>query len=148
MYGLETSFKCSTANQKYRPSWEEEQNKMVLVPLHNIFPAAVGEEQVRISFSLSGAKLCLNTHLETLSAMPPSPTATTRREDPFHEAGIFHEHRERSVLMEHCAAAPPAAPGGGGTSSRVCSTSTSSSWRTHTTHCSSSSDTASHSDCN
>lgn len=49
--------------------------------------------------------------------------------------------------MEHCAAPLPAAPCGGGNNSRVCSTSTSSSWRTHTTHCSSSNDTASQSDC-
>lgn len=53
-----------------------------------------------------------------------------------------------NVLIEHWTVAPPVAPGGGGTNSRVCSTSTSSSWRTHTTHCSNSSDTASHSDWN
>lgn len=52
-----------------------------------------------------------------------------------------------SVLMEHWTTAPPAVPWGEGTNRRAWRTRTSSSWRTHTTHCSSSNDTASHSDC-
>lgn len=68
------------------------------------------------------------THLDIMSNPPVPPSSND--------------------LMEHWTAAPPVAPWGGGTNRRVCSTNTSSSWRTQTTHCSSSSDTASHSDCN
>lgn len=52
------------------------------------------------------------------------------------------------VFIEHCVAEPPPAPLGEGTKSRVCRTNTSSNWRTQTSHCSSSSDTASQSGCN
>lgn len=43
-------------------------------------PSSLSSLPWRISLSCSGAMLCLNTHLETLSAMPPSDADVERKQ--------------------------------------------------------------------